>query len=40
MVGMLAVCFASKKPSEREFFIPVRKDLGVKLLQLNSYWRS
>ena len=26
------VCFASKKPSEREIFIPTRTDLGFKLL--------
>ena len=26
------VCFASKKSSEREFFVPVGKHLGVKLL--------
>ena len=34
MVRMfVSLCFASKKPSEREFFIPTRTDLGVKLLR-------
>jgi len=33
MVGMFVfLCLASQKPSEREFFIPARMDLGVKLL--------
>jgi hypothetical protein len=35
MVGMfvfLCLCLASQKPSEREFFVPARTDLGVKLL--------
>ena len=33
MVGMfVCLCFASKKPSEREFFVPAGTDLGVKLL--------
>jgi len=33
MVGMFVpLCLASKKPSEREFFIPAGTDLGVKLL--------
>jgi len=33
MVGMIVcLCLASQKPSEREFFIPARMDLGVKLL--------
>jgi hypothetical protein len=27
-------CFASKKPSEREFFVPAGMDLAVKLLKL------
>jgi hypothetical protein len=33
MVGMF-VCLwlASQKPSEQEFFVPTRMDLGVKLL--------
>jgi hypothetical protein len=26
------LCLASKKPSEREFFVPAGTDLGVKLL--------
>jgi len=33
MVGMFVyLCLASKKPSEREFFIPAGTDLGVMLL--------
>jgi len=33
MVGMfVCLCFASKKPSEREFFVTARTDLAVKLL--------
>ncbi len=33
MVGMFVyLCLASKKPSEREFFVSARMDLGVKLL--------
>ncbi len=33
MVGMfVCLCLDSKKPSKREFFVPVRTDLGVKLL--------
>jgi hypothetical protein len=33
MVGMfVSLCLASKKPSEREFFVPAGTDLGVKLL--------
>jgi hypothetical protein len=37
MVGMF-VClwFASQKPSEREFFIPARTDLGKKHVELFS----
>jgi hypothetical protein len=33
MVGMFVcfLCLASKKPSEREFFVPARMHLGVKL---------
>ena len=35
MVGMfVSLCLASKKPSEREFFVPVGTDLGVKLLRV------
>jgi len=34
MVGMFVfLCLASQKPSEREFFVPARTDLGVKLLR-------
>jgi hypothetical protein len=34
-VGMfVCLCLTSKKPSEREFFIPAGTDLGVKLLSL------
>jgi len=33
MVRMfVSLCFTSKKPSEREFFVPAGTDLGVKLL--------
>jgi hypothetical protein len=33
MVGMfVCLCLASKKPSEREFFVPAGTELGVKLL--------
>jgi hypothetical protein len=33
MVGMFVCLYlASKKPSEREFFVPAGTDLGVKLL--------
>jgi hypothetical protein len=32
MVGMfVCLCLVSKKPSEREFFVPAGTDLGVKL---------
>ncbi len=32
--GCLCACsLASQKPSEREFFVPARTDLGVKLLK-------
>jgi hypothetical protein len=35
MVGMfVCLCLTSKKPSEREFFIPAGTDLGVKLLRI------
>jgi hypothetical protein len=38
MVGMfVSLCLASKKPSEREFFVPARTDLGIKLLIIYSY---
>jgi hypothetical protein len=32
VVVFVCLCLASKKPSEREFFVPARTDLGVKLL--------
>jgi hypothetical protein len=33
MVGMfVCLCLASKMPSKREFFVPAKTDLGVKLL--------
>jgi hypothetical protein len=36
MVGMfVSLCFASQKPSKREFFVPAGTDLGVKLLKAN-----
>jgi hypothetical protein len=35
MVGMfVCLCLASKKPSEREFFVPAGMGLGVKLFKL------
>ncbi len=38
MVGMfLCLCLASKKPSEREFFVPAGTDLADKLLKQNIY---
>jgi hypothetical protein len=38
MMGMfVCLCLASKKPSEREFFVPARTDLAVKLLT-NAYF--
>jgi hypothetical protein len=41
MVGMFVfLCLASQKPSEREFFVPARMDLGVKLLRSIIYWPS
>ncbi len=41
MVGMfVCLCLASKKPSEREFFVPVGTDLAVKLLKQNRYLNS
>ena len=37
MVGMfVSLCLASKKSSEREFFVPVGTHLGVKLLKLEK----
>jgi hypothetical protein len=39
MVGMFVyLCLASKKPSEREFFVPARTDLGVKLFTALPLW--
>ena len=36
MVGMfVCLCLVSKKPSEREFFVPAGTDLGVNLLIKN-----
>jgi hypothetical protein len=33
LVGMfVCLCLASQKPSKREFFVPARTDLGIKLL--------
>jgi hypothetical protein len=41
MVGMsVCLCLASKKPSEREFFVPAGTDLGVKLLNGAILWRK
>jgi len=35
MVGMFVfLCLASQNPSEQEFFIPARMDLGVNLVTL------
>jgi hypothetical protein len=31
------VCFSSKNPSEHEFFVPARTDLGVELIT-GSHW--
>jgi len=37
MVGMfVCLCLASKKPSEREFFVSAGTDLGVKLLRCSN----
>jgi hypothetical protein len=37
MVGMVVcLCLASQKPSEREFFVPVRTDFGVNSLTAKS----
>ncbi len=39
MVGMVvSLCLASKKSSEREFFVPAGTHLGVKLLIRNSIY--
>jgi len=35
---LCGVCFASKKSSEREFFIPAGTHLGVKLLTSLPLW--
>jgi hypothetical protein len=32
----VCLCLASQKPSEREFFVPARTHLGVKLLSINA----
>jgi hypothetical protein len=34
VVVIVCLCLASKKPSEREFFVPARMGLGVKLLNV------
>jgi len=35
IVGMFVfLCLASQKRSERDFFVPARTDLGVKLLNI------
>jgi hypothetical protein len=40
-VGMFVfLCLASQKPSEREFFVPARMDLGVKLCHRPWYRRE
>jgi hypothetical protein len=41
MVGMFVfLCLASQKPSEQEFFVPARTDLGVKRLRKMEAIRS
>jgi hypothetical protein len=41
MVGMfVCLCLVSKKPSEREFFVPAETDLGVNSLGAISDWRQ
>ena len=42
MVGMfVCLCLASKKPSERKFFVPAGTDLGVKLLRTQCHsWHN
>ncbi len=32
------MCFASQKPSEREFFVPAGTDLGVKTILTNNMY--
>ena len=40
MVGMfVCLCLASQKHSKREFFVPVRMDLGVKLSSEGATWQ-
>ncbi len=34
----VCLCLASKKPSEREFFVPAGMDLVVKLFLTFSFW--
>ncbi len=34
---VVCLCLASKKPSEQEFFVPVRTDLAVKLLRIFKF---
>jgi hypothetical protein len=34
VVVFVCLCLASKKPSEREFFVPAGTDFGVKLLKV------
>jgi hypothetical protein len=34
VVVFVCLCLASKKPSERELFVPARMDLVVKLLSM------
>ena len=36
VVVFVCLCLASKKPSEREFFVPAGTDLGVKLLKVKT----
>jgi len=43
IVGMFVfLCLASQKRSERDFFVPARTDLGVKLLNIYQigYWKT
>jgi len=41
MVGMfVSLCLASKKSSKREFFIPTRMHLGVKLFLSSFHWKN
>jgi len=42
MVGMfVCLCLASQEPSEREFFVPTRTDLGVNsLTAINGHDRQ